>query len=120
MPLRESASCANKEDSAGPSRLFLWTLVVLGPVAWATPSTLAQSSSQDTTREDVRPQTEYTDNPSMKAKKEIASNETAENKLGAQLVFRRLVRQPHYVSLHTWVVERDGGKQAGLPALQKH
>src|SRR6266478_6545477 len=66
-------------------------LLLSGLIAWATPSTLAQSSSQDTTREDVRPQTEYTDNPSMKAKKEIASNETAENKLGSQL-FKNIAR----------------------------
>ena len=31
MPLRESAFCANKEDSAGPSCLLLWTPVILGP-----------------------------------------------------------------------------------------
>jgi len=31
MPLREPTSCANKEDSSDPSRVFLWTLVVLAP-----------------------------------------------------------------------------------------
>src|SRR5713101_6801632 len=35
MPLREPAFCANKEDSADPSHVFLWTLVVLG--LWGDP-----------------------------------------------------------------------------------
>ncbi len=54
---------------------------------------LAQSSSQDTAREDVRPKTEDTGNPSTNTKKDIvpASNETAENKLGLQL-FKNIAR----------------------------
>src|SRR6266404_9348204 len=63
-------------------------LLFSGLTAWATPSALAQSSSQDATREDVRPKTEDTGKPSTNARKEIApaSNETAENKLGLQLL----------------------------------
>src|SRR6266404_6364595 len=80
MPPRESAFCANMEDSAGPSRLFLWTLVVLGP-----------DRLEDANREDVRPKTEDTGKPSTNARKEIApaSNETAENKLGLQFLKNR-------------------------------
>jgi len=69
-----------------------------GLTAWATPSALAQSSSQDTTREDVRPKTEDTGRPSTNARKEIApaSNETAENKLGLQLL-KNIARDQRYI-----------------------
>src|SRR6266478_6004502 len=92
-------------------------------IAWATPSALAQSSSQDTTREDVRPKTEDTGNLSTNTKRDVvpASNDTAENKLGLQL-FKNIARDqrdiwtsPAHVRLGhaTWLVP-FAGVTAGL------
>src|SRR6266850_2294088 len=98
-------------------------LLFSGLIAWATPSALAQSSPQDTAREDVRPKTEDTGNLSTNTKRDIvpASNDTAENKLGLQL-FKKIARDqrdiwtsPAHMRLGhaTWLVP-FAGVTAGL------
>jgi hypothetical protein len=98
-------------------------LLFSGLIAWATPSALAQSSPQDTTREDVRPKREDTGNLSTNTKRDIvpASNDTAENQLGLQL-FKNIARDqrdiwtsPAHVRLGhaTWLVP-FAGVTAGL------